>query len=364
MNKALPVVLSCLMFGGFVAAQTITVTRPQTGEILDAGHGYVITWTKSGQMDQKVKIKLRQGNSNVLDITDSTPNTGSFSWQMPGNISPGSYTIRVRTLDNAVTGDSGTFTIRSLRQVNISPVRERPSLLLKSPKLAISNFEFQPNAEGFVITFGYKNVGDGSLPRASEMPVKPDFRVLIDNREINKGHLFIPETPAPPGWEVKTYHGGTIRYPPGPGMDYAFHVGTMVTIRINDNKAGGMESDSESYNLRQLALNHSYDAVLMTPYLNWIGKILVIDIRIDGQFGADKEFLIINYTPPACYFDTVVKINPYQRQYTITRPMNCLAYRSEYFLDLYLIVRRVGSSTADLRDIDQRNNHFQKKYTR
>ena len=364
MNKTFFVLLSCFAFGGFLYGQKITVTRPQAGETLDAGHGYMITWTKSGQMGQNVKIKLRQGNTNILDITDSTPNTGSFNWQMSGDISPGSYTIRVRTLDNAVTGDSGTFTIRSVRQIHVPPLSERPSLLRKSPQLAISNFELQPNAEGFVITFGYKNVGNGSLPRASEMPVKPDFRVLIDNREINKGHLFIPETPAPPGWEVKTYHGGTIKYPPGPGMDYAFHVGSTATVRINENKAGGMDSDSESYNLRLLALNHTYDAVLITPYLNWTAKLLVIDIRIDGQIGAGKEFLLLNDTPAGCYFYTVVRINPYQRQYAITRPMDCLAYRSEYLLDLYLIVRRTGSDTADLRDFDQRNHHFQKKYTR
>jgi hypothetical protein len=363
MNKALPVLLSCLAFGGFLCGQTITLTKPQAGEILDVGHGYLITWTKSGQMDQKVKIKLRQGNTNILDITDSTPNTGSFGWQMPGDISPGAYTIRVRTLDNAVTGDSGTFTIRSVRQVAIAPKMDRPPLLLKFPKLAISNFEVNPNAEGFVITFGYKNVGSGPLPAASQMPVKPTYRLLIDNREINKGNLFIPETPAPPGWEVKTYHGGTIKYPPGPGMDFSWHVGNTVTVHINENKAGGMESDSESYNLRQLVLRHSYDAVLMTPYLNWTGKILVVDIRLDGVIESDKEFQLFN-SASGCQFETVVRFNPYQRQYTITRPMDCLSYRDEYTLELRLVIRRVGTGTADLKDIDQRNNYFTKKYTR
>jgi len=48
MNKALSVLSSCLVLSGFLCGQTITVTRPEAGEILDAGHGYVITWTKPG----------------------------------------------------------------------------------------------------------------------------------------------------------------------------------------------------------------------------------------------------------------------------------------------------------------------------
>jgi len=362
MKKTLVVLLSCLGLGGLLFGQTITVTKPQAGETLDAGHGYVITWTKSGQMDQNVKIRLRQGNTLVKEISNSAPNTGSFAWQMPGDIAPGSYTIRVRTLDNAVMGDSGVFTIKAAPKV-MAPITRDRLLPLQFPRLEISNFELQPNAEGFVITFGYKNAGPGALPRASEMPVKPSYRVLIDNRELNKGSLFIPENPAPSGWEVKTFHGGTIKYPPGPGMDFTWAVGNIVTVHINENKAGGMASDSESYNLRQLTLRHSYDLVLMTPYLNWTAKTLVVDIRIDGVIESDKEFQLFNMAS-GCQFDTVVRFNPNQRQYAITRPMDCLAYRDAYTLDLRLVPRRVGTGTADLKDIDQRNNTFTKKYTR
>jgi hypothetical protein len=362
MKKALAVLFCGLVTGGLLCGQTITVTKPQAGEVLDIGYGYVITWTKTGQMDQNVKIRLRQGDTLVREIINSAPNSGSFAWQMPGDIPPGSYTIRVRTLNNAVMGDSGVFTLKAApkRMTPIDRDRIRP---LQFPRLEISNFELAPNDEGFVITFGYKNTGSGPLPKASEMPVKPTFRVLVDNMELKKGNLFIPENPAPPGWEVKTFSGGSIKFPTIPGMDFSWHLGNTVTVHINENKVGGMESDSESYNLRQLALRHSYDAVILTPYLNWAGKILVVEVRIDGVIQPDKEFQLFNATM-GCDFNTVVKFNPNQRLYTFTRPMDCLPYRDEYTLELRLIIKRAGTNIVDHKDIDQRNNRFVKKYTR
>jgi hypothetical protein len=92
-------------------AASITVTNPHSGTTWHQGTTYTITWTKSGTMNANVKIRLYQGSTKVLNITNSTPNDGSYSWPIPSSLPDGSYVIRVKTLDNAVFDDSDSFNI-------------------------------------------------------------------------------------------------------------------------------------------------------------------------------------------------------------------------------------------------------------
>lgn len=106
--------LMLLLAGSVAHAQSITVTSPAAGATWHIGSGYTITWTKSGSMDANVKIRLQDSGStmNVAVIADNVPNNGSFgAWTVPGTVAPGNYRIRVRTMDNAVIGDSNVFTI-------------------------------------------------------------------------------------------------------------------------------------------------------------------------------------------------------------------------------------------------------------
>lgn len=99
--------IATLALGG----QTITVTSPAVGNTWANGQTQNIVWTKSGNMDTRVLIRLRQGDSALMTLSADTGNDGSFSWAIPTTVLPGQYYIRVRTLDGAVKGDSGTFTI-------------------------------------------------------------------------------------------------------------------------------------------------------------------------------------------------------------------------------------------------------------
>ena len=92
-------------------SQSITVTNPHSGQTLNKGNTYTITWTKSGSMNANVKIRLMQGSTKILSITDSTANDGSYRWAVPASLANGSYKIRVKTIDNAVFDDSESFTI-------------------------------------------------------------------------------------------------------------------------------------------------------------------------------------------------------------------------------------------------------------
>lgn len=103
-----------VLFLGFtVEAQTITVTSPVAGADWCLGQTYSVTWTKSGAMNDQVKLRLwnSTNTTKILDIVNATPNNGSYSWAIPATLAPGDYIIRVVTVDQLVTGLSGVFTI-------------------------------------------------------------------------------------------------------------------------------------------------------------------------------------------------------------------------------------------------------------
>ena len=361
MKRTLSLFAFLVLSGTFLSGQSITLTEPHAGASWNAGGTYLITWTKAGAMGGNVRIRLRQGATKILDIVDSTPNNGSYSWAIPTTVAPGTYTIRIVTLDNAVSDNSAAFNIAAAvpatvpaRRLEIP--RDRPPLL-GFPALAISNVRVNPNPDGFVITFGYKNSGTGALPKGSAMPEKPDYRVLVDSKVLTQGRLFIPESPAPPGWEVETFHGGEIKYPTTK-PDLAFYVGDTLTVMINENRVNGMAGDSRSVNLRELALGHSYDLHVTSVSANWTDETINVHVRIDGLLPTDKEILLIN-NPTQCQFDAVVKMNPGQRNYVFTQKLGCLRWCRDCVFDLYVWLRTSSKVVADAHDIDQRNNEYQ-----
>ncbi len=122
--------LGCFLAIG-LAAQRIQVTSPAAGSIWPLNSPQTITWIKSGAMDDRVFIRLYKDMEPAQYISEDTDNDGSFPWTVPGSLATGSYTIRVRTLDRAVKGDSSAFTIG--RESEESPPPDRPSLQVLWP---------------------------------------------------------------------------------------------------------------------------------------------------------------------------------------------------------------------------------------
>ena len=113
-GKKLFIFLIALFFlSALVFAQSITVASPHSGDTWYKGKTYTIQWTKTGTVGNFVKIKLRNSTSTavVLDIKSQIPNNGNYNWLIPASVPPGNYVIRVRTMDNKVSGDSGAFLI-------------------------------------------------------------------------------------------------------------------------------------------------------------------------------------------------------------------------------------------------------------
>lgn len=113
MKKIIYLLEILLMLSGLIFSQSLNITSPHSGQAWYKGKTYTITWTKSGTMNNKVKIRLMQGGTKILGITDSTANNGSYSWTIPSSVANGSYYIRVKTIDNAVFDDGSIFNIET-----------------------------------------------------------------------------------------------------------------------------------------------------------------------------------------------------------------------------------------------------------
>ena len=106
------------------AKPTITVTSPNGGESWQAGKNHDITWTSTGVL-ALVKIEYSKDNfvSDINTIIDSTPNTGSYTWQVPDDPST---TVLVRVTD---TADASVFDVSD----NDFSIVEKPTIKVISP---------------------------------------------------------------------------------------------------------------------------------------------------------------------------------------------------------------------------------------
>ncbi len=379
MKKTICAVVLLSFLGGIGLAQSITVNQPAANVTWNIGSTYLIQWTSTGVAKPTVKIMLWKGSTFVMDIVVGTPNNGSYSWTIPANVAPGVYKVRVRAIGADTLGVGAAFNIAaaSTPETPAGPIKviarplERPGFQLKFPALSITDAVLSSNNEEFVVTFSYKNSGGAPLPKGSEMPVKPSFRVLIDDREVNAGSLYIPEFPAQPGWEVPTFHGCVIKYQTGQEFDKTWKLGNTITVKINENGVNGMASDSKTYNLKLMALKISYDAILTGATVDWVKETLTVNVRIDGNYGTLGKFRLFNKTSDSPVvqgfgsFMETIDIVPGQRLYSYTKKLDGLSrWRNEYTSYTGVLLVRAANSYPDVRDIDHRNNTYNNTFRR
>jgi hypothetical protein len=335
----------------------ITVASP-AGTPWTIGNRYEIRWQKVCAMQDTVTIALRNKGSApdaapAFVIATGEANDGSHSWTIPGTVAPGEYFIRVRTDDASVRGDSSVFTIRS-GLVNRLPPDRLPPLSFQFPRLEVSDIGLAPNAEGFGIIFSYKNTGKAPLPKASDVPVKPSYRVLIDGRETASGSLFIPAFAAPPGWEQTGYFGGWIVMPVNLYDDKLWHIGNIVTVHINENKVMGMDSHTLGLNLKPIALRTAYDVIFTNVSFNWAANELTMAVRVEGKIPPGKR---LRFHHPGEFFHDV-DIHPGQGVYSYSHKLIYKPPKGRNWIKIdasaYLVPLPGGGER--LLDIDLRNN--------
>lgn len=108
---AVPVLLA--LTAGSLYAASITVTSPTSANSGHNGKPYAITWTKDGDMPDKVRISLRNSVSGaeVISIEETAPNTGTYNWTVPMDVALGEYRVRVKVKGAQISDDSVPFRI-------------------------------------------------------------------------------------------------------------------------------------------------------------------------------------------------------------------------------------------------------------
>ncbi len=91
---------------------SLTVVKPAAGDCWEKNKTYLIQWNSSN-ITELVKVRLYQGSTRVLAISDSTDNDGSYSWTIPNSLSDGNYKIMIKTLSNQYSDMSDEFSIKS-----------------------------------------------------------------------------------------------------------------------------------------------------------------------------------------------------------------------------------------------------------
>jgi hypothetical protein len=91
-----------------VSPDSLKITQPTYGSNWKERSTRAITWTTTGNLPNSLMITLlnKAKNKIVKVIAESAPNTGSFSWTVPGDIPLGEYYIRIKVNSSVVENTS------------------------------------------------------------------------------------------------------------------------------------------------------------------------------------------------------------------------------------------------------------------
>ncbi len=147
--------LFLLMLNFHVSADGITVNTPKAGgKIYKGSNGFVISWSVSGNITQKVKIRVytKAGNKvqSLTDQVDITP--GKFFWEqiLIDKLGIGEYFVRVKTINNSHYGDSGIFKITNKLNFPIT----KPKISAKDVSTIVSNIVIEEPVSGSIHIVG------------------------------------------------------------------------------------------------------------------------------------------------------------------------------------------------------------------
>ena len=211
MKKILLFAFALVLSAGPAPAQSITITSPAAEDGWAVGSPHDIVWAVRGTMDDEVKILLFQGGSRVLEIAGRAPNSGRYSWLIPASVSPGRYTVRVRTMDSAESDNSEEFLI-----VPASPAPTPPS---PGPIAVVEPNGGESIRVDDVFRITWHAVTSGAGDRTVDLLLIRDGRpvgVIAENIPVldrsylwKAGHLLAGSAPADVKYKVRIRVDGT-----------------------------------------------------------------------------------------------------------------------------------------------------------
>jgi hypothetical protein len=152
-----------------------------------------------------------------------------------------------------------------------------------APRLVVTTIDLAPNVDGFGIVFGYKNVGTAPVPARGQLTEKPNWSVFFEPHgggaltQLGGGDLWLPNAPAPPGYELATHFGGQIAWPVG-----IYSIPDKIVVVINSRKAAGMPQESKRADLHALAAKYAHDLSIQSVTVDWNASMVTAVIRKDG----------------------------------------------------------------------------------
>ena len=297
--------LSFLMAAAAVSyGQTFTIVSPNGGETWALDSTQVISWSPQNiPAGTRVKLVLYLNGSPAGTIAGDLPaSPGTYSWKTGALEGGGTaaqvdgYKVRVKAIGQPwLDQTDGTFKIGPRAAIVRAPIRKDlpvAHLPFPKPKLAVTAIRLEPLVSGYGIYFGYKNVGPGSLPPRHELPVKPDYRVVIDGREISAGDLLIPENPpAGPGYEQPSHWGGFIEFPQPTAPRGS--IGSQITISLNERNVLDMGPATKTSSLRLIALPVGYDLAFAAVTFDWSRcAFTAVVTKVGSQVPLSKSFTV------------------------------------------------------------------------
>ena len=106
------------MINNWLNYSSLTVQSPNGGEVWIVGETEEITWTDANVYNVKIEVSVNNGTS-WSTITESTPNTGTYSWIVAAQDSSDQCLIRITNVDdsNVLDVSDAAFTIDMITSV-------------------------------------------------------------------------------------------------------------------------------------------------------------------------------------------------------------------------------------------------------
>jgi hypothetical protein len=203
MGKTMLILAALMAAPVLLFASSITVTSPAAGQEWIQGGTYMITWTKSGDMQPTAAIRLRRAGSPETEdaavaIANGTDNDGSYEWTVPLSVAAGDYFIRVRTDDSTVIGDSANFRVVSSGSITVSEPHAT------AVYMARSSMPIVWTSSGIV----------GDVRIELENATTRSLITVSASRPYNGSPLdyVIPDSVPEAGYRVKISQGGVVGY--------------------------------------------------------------------------------------------------------------------------------------------------------
>jgi len=122
---------ACVVLVGFLFSQDVTVTQPNAGSEWMKGKTYAIQWKSAAKEPAYVKITIYSPeNHRTRVIVKRSINRGKFVWNVPRDLLPGNYEVRLSTVGGKLLARSKMFkilepakTIKRVSRVQTSSVR-------------------------------------------------------------------------------------------------------------------------------------------------------------------------------------------------------------------------------------------------